>query len=119
MSVYTSTTLTIHPLDHVSVSEMPYVANFAPILPSAVTLNTLVAPTATIIPDNQLVVSDLSINVAEITDNDGTKVAAEKGVAFTIDPNTGVPGVTYEVTIKAKTDGGSELALIVPVKVQS
>ena len=117
-SVYTTTTLVIHQSDHYVVSELPYCVSFSPILPSGVTLDVAVTPTATVSPDNQLAVVDLAVNSSQITDNNGTIVAIEKGVVFTFTPDTGVAGVTYNVKLQATTDGGSILNVIVPVYVQ-
>ena len=115
--IYTTRPIVVAADDALDSGEMPYCVSFADILPSTVDLDSAVTPTASVTPSG-LTLASLGVNVGVFTDNDGvTTCAAGKGVEFV--KTSGTAGQTYTATIQATTDGGSVLAVLVPIEVHA
>ena len=116
--IYTTRPIVVAADDALDSGEMPYCVSFADILPAAVDLDSSVTPTASVSPSGGITLASLGVNVGTFTDNDGvTTCAAGKGVEFV--KTSGTAGQTYTATIQATTDGGSVLAVLVPIEVHA
>lgn len=106
--------LYVHSGDALDSTELVYGVDMSPMLPAAVNLSSVAAPT---VNPAGITIANQAINALTVTDNDGTTtIAASKGVIFT--KTGGVKGQTYDVTFAVTTAGNSVLKIIVPVVVQ-
>ncbi len=115
--IFTTRPIVVAADDALDSGEMPYCVSFADILPAAVDLDSAVTPTASVSPSG-ITLASLAVHVGTFTDNDGvTTCAAGNGVEFV--KSSGTAGQTYTATIQATTDGGSVLAVLVPIEVHA